>query len=199
MKEEFKSDALRDWNQRFSDTFGWFTKSDGSDILVKVVGVVGERLQFVDAQDFPYYANADAGNIFSFIPLEKGCYNYNDDVVFCRRIPARQWKRGICAANTRVTSLATGRNKDIDFGLIKMLFAPVKESKNIERFCKTRNTDAALTSAIAVADSNVYVYDYCVGQIKNKESIVLRNSLFVQEIQDVVIDLHLNMTVEVEA
>jgi hypothetical protein len=197
MKEEYKSDTQRDFVQRFVGTYGWYSKANGNEILVRVDEIYNGKLNFVDSSGFKYVANPDAGNVFSFIPLEKGLHNYNDDVIFCRRVPQRQWKRGICSGNTRVDSLVSNDQIDLTFDLMETVFNPVEKSRNLSKFISSHSGNAALSSSFAVANKKLFVYNICIGNLDG-DTFKLTDRLFAQEVQDTLRNLNLDMKVEVK-
>ena len=192
MIEEYSSKSWRDFSQRYKDTYGWYLGSSGKKTLVKLTEVGEVILRFVDDAGVPYSANADKGNCFEFIPLEKSLYIYKDSLVLCQRVPARQWRRGIHQHNTSITQVNGGWGGiDISFDVLVNVLSPTNHKDGLRRFLAGASTDVALNAMFGVSKSNVYVYNRVIGSY-NKGTITLKDGLFKQEFSDVIRDLNLD-------
>ena len=115
MFEKFTSKDARDFYQRYQSTYGFF-RQKGKKTLVQLtqVGYEGRQkfVEFTDKEGLSYllYADSEDQDIgFEFLP-PKNCYhNTNIGPLLVQRIPARQYTRGICEKNTRITSLSKGQ------------------------------------------------------------------------------------------
>ena len=183
LKEEFKSDSSRDFHARYGGTFGWYERAIDDRLLVQLKESDQMSLHFEDQNGIKYEAQADKGNVFCFIPVERKLHNVDGDVWMTSRIPARQWKRGMCAANTRIHSLSDNRKLPVNFSTISNLFANSTEQERA--FRKGMAVNIAISDSFAIVGSKVYLYDIEIGVFK-KEQIVLNDNLFIQEVKDVV-------------
>jgi hypothetical protein len=184
MKEEFTSSWWKDFHQRYESTYGWYEKENKEKLLVYLAKVSEDQLTFLDKLGVAHYANPDKGNVFTFIPVEKGCYNYGNSVVATQRVPARQWKRGVCPANTRITDLASGGHMPLNFTSLELIFLPQK-NENLEKFKKTGHGNVAFTNCLALANNNLYVYQHKIGKLEDN-TFKVDNEVFVQEVKDMV-------------
>jgi len=200
MREEYKSEEWADFRQRYEGTYGWYEREEGKSPLLVRLDVVRENsLSFVDASGFIYTAIPDKGNNFQFIPVERGVYNLNNDVVFCQRIPARQWRRGMCQANTAFVSM-TGTQKYTgpSFPLLEQIFNPKPGAKTVlDNFMKSFEGIAALNHTFSIIKNNVHCFNIVIGSY-TKGQILLDDKLFCQELNDLVRDMHLPIRVEVK-
>ena len=191
MIEEFTRNGWEDFQRRYDRTFGFFHTETGRRVLVKVVAVSPDALSMVDADGVAYTANADRGNQFEFLPVEKAVYNYKDEVILTQRQPARQWKRGICAQNTAIILLGGGRGmfdraRDVNFSFLETIFVNHSYKESVERFKKHRRASVALNEVFSIINrDSIMVYDQVIGSFfEEQNSIVLNNNLFRQEIED---------------
>jgi len=180
MKTEFLSDGWRDFHQRYKDTFGWFEREGKPSVLVKLVSIEAHGLEFVDEQGFRYNAYPDKGNFFTFLPVVKGCYLFGDKVVTVERIPARQWRRGICNDNTSITNTA-GYFYSVDFPIIKAIFTG--QNNTIERYKLAKQLPVLLNSQFHIEHEGVFVYNKRIGNFGD-DTIILDDSVFSQELGD---------------
>ena len=185
MKAEYTREGWRDFNQRYSDTFGWFEGSNGP-VLVRLDSVSETTLRFSDSNGMGYTANVDRGNTFSFIPVIKGCYMYNGDVVVVERKPARQWKRGICVDNTTIRNL-NGDHYDVDFPILRELFSGNPDN-SVARYKQEGILPVLLDNQFSVGKGlGIYLYTSLIGELDPVNKIViLEEELFKQEMQDLV-------------
>ena len=177
------SDNWRDWVSRYVNTFGFFlNKNDGSTkpILVYVSAVNEQEATFTDSRGKSYSAYTDSGLMFKFIPVNRGFFRCNQGhLYYMERRPTRQWKRGICTANTRISRVFGATFKDISahsyFGVLENIFVdpvPFKESRD--------NVDIRMSKQFAVSDGHVFFYRQYIGHYM-QGSIELTQPVLEQE------------------
>lgn len=194
MKEEFKSDHWKDFSQRYQGTYGWYEREDKGKLLVYLAKVDEDNLTFQDESGFKYYARPDKDNYFTFIPVERGCYNFEtNEVVVVRRHPARQWKRGLCSENTIIQRLSDNQNLGVGFKVLDSIFTP-KPNTALERFKAHRDCNVAFDRTLAHVNGKLYIYNNVIGEYKTG-GFHLSNALFKQEVEDVVKRNNLNIMV----
>jgi hypothetical protein len=186
MREEFTSSNSKDFGQRYVGTFGWFEKPDGGKVMVLVGSISKEYVTFYDKNNFEYTAKADMGNVFSFLPVQKGLYEYQDDIVFISRVPARQWKRGICLDNTSVRSFNRGLSQiDFSYNLLEKIFGE-NEDTLLQKFKENYSGNLLLGRSFVIYNNLCYIYNNIIGSYSpTTTTIYLTNSLFLQEITDI--------------
>lgn len=184
MKEEFVEEHWKDFQQRYQGTFGWFEKSAGNQVLVSLVKITPEALSFNDKAGFKYTAHPDKGNIFTFLPVEKGVYLTEEHgVVYVSRIPQRQWKRGICIDNTSIHSLTTSQQCEVSFSLLESIF-------NQTPMLHVTENNRVFDRVFSTTRNKLFVYNKEIGSM-DITSIVLQDRLFLQEVNDMVRNCHL--------
>lgn len=183
MKVEFTSYGTRDFVQRYAETYGWLERNGKPNLLVKLLKITDSFLNFTDETGFEYTALSDRGNWFTFIPVVKGSYLYKDTIVVVQRIPARQWRRGICEENTSIKTIE-GVSLDTNFEVLKAIFSPVQNT-TIETFKHTLEGDRVLFNPqFSIYKNRFYVYDNVIGTYESGK-VMLNNDLFQQEITDI--------------
>jgi hypothetical protein len=196
MREEFKSDAWRDFKQRYEGTYGWYEKDNGETILVNLRSVEGSAAVFQDAAGVPYTARPDRGNMFQFLPLERSVYNTKDDVIYCYRVPQRQWKRGLCDANTSFVSLSRFTyTAGPTFELLAELFG-APDTTRLSAFKEKGEGATALNSVFSIINNQVMCFSHKIGTYQ-KGIATLYDKLFEQELNDLVRQHQFPFVVEV--
>jgi hypothetical protein len=197
MIEEFKSDTLADFRQRYQGCYGWFEKSPEQRILV-VLDSVDFALKFRDKTGMVFSANPDKGNKFSFLPVEKGVHWAGGRVVLCNRIPARQYRRGICADNTSIYQLTTTHTLHPSFDLLETIFGE-DENQSIDEFRTAYKGNVVLDKMFSIVDNRVYLYAHLLGvYTPEKQAITLNQTIFFQEIYDTVTRNKLDLEITVK-
>lgn len=189
MIEEFQSRSFRDFTQRYADTYGWFLAPSNKKVLVKLASIGETYLKFIDSKGTSYTANADKGNFFEFIPLEKSLYTFLDRLILVQRVPARQWRRGIHHQNTTIFFVGErmGGGLDVDFEVLEHIFKPNHHKESLERFLEGKTKNVAINAMFGVAGNNLYVYNRVIGTF-DKTRLALSDDLFKQEVVDMIRD-----------
>jgi hypothetical protein len=197
MKEEFKAAGWRDFAQRYENTFGWFITELGERKLVQLTDVTDAVLRFVSKEGMTYFAHADKGNVFEFIPVTKGVYQYGEDVVYVCRKPARQWKRGLCHDNTLIQNLSYGGFIEVDFPIIESIY---KDNDNVvlEKFREDMSPfNVALDNIFSINGNRLMLYGNNIGMFnREREEVILTSPIFKQEVKDLFRSLSMEVVVE---
>ena len=163
MKEEFKQSGWNDFKQRYQGTYGWYEKENGTRMLSFLAAVHETELVFLDEMGCKFKANPDKGNVFTFLPIERGCYNYGEtDVIISRRVPQRMWKRGICQDNTYILSLARREAVAVDFPVLREMFIE-KPNERLEEFKHSLEGNLVFNKMFALVNYNLYLYENIPG------------------------------------
>lgn len=182
MKESLTTDNAADFRQRYNGTIGWLTDDHGEKVLVHVTNVDTERVKFLDVSGTAYYANANKGVEFEFLPVKRAWYNTDESPVYLERVPARQFRRGIHRENTLCYRMYDGLTPaNIDIKVIHEINQPTS------RVLK-QGSAFALSSVFAVdALSRLYCFTGQIGVVDfAKKQITLSSDLFMQEVRDCV-------------
>lgn len=190
MTESPSTSNIADFRQRYSGVYGWLNPKDKrSPVYVKKVDAI--RVTFTDVSGAEYYANVNAGVDFEFLPVDKAWHRNPKGMFLVSRIPARQWKRGVCADNTSIrevvettlyNSLATVSWNEAVFAI---MMYPTNYVKEVDHLLAGRNTSAPLSRHFAVVGKEVWFFNLRVGTYNSvSKTITLENSMLYQELVD---------------
>lgn len=182
MIDTLQSHTHADFRARYQGSFGFIKNGDGTRRLVQIDNVNGTQVTFTAGDSFTYFAKADSGFEFDFIPAVTGWYNSIDGGTYLlSRIPARQWHRGIHTANTRIQS-AMGYTEELDYNILSKIF--------VEGFNNWQYTEGAFTCALskffALASKNTIKFLGRNVGVRDDDLLKLTDTSIMQELTDLV-------------
>jgi len=188
---DFISSNWRDIDKYYSSTFVKF--SEFGDKLFFITQVSPEMVQGIDEDDtaFQLHLSDKYPYTVNYLLPHKATFQWNDSVYLLQRIPARQYRRGLCADNTMITNVVTGSKLELDFSALKAFVAKPRYSSFTDAFTgKSKRKSVALTSRMTyqrtgfiLIDSNkVAQYDYSL------KKIIMIRPIFTPEIQQHMLD-----------
>ena len=189
MLDTLTSENYRDFSQRYRNTFGWLVNKN-KEIPIYIREVSDTTVAFQSLTGEEYFAYADKEVIFKFMPLKRRITIGVDGAAYVvSRHPARQWRRGVCADNTRLYKLQMDgpRSIRVDVATINNLIAADNP--------KTLPNVVKLSDQFAVVGSIVYLYEYLIGTFNatTHDIVVEKKYLnFVQELRDAIRNSGLN-------
>jgi hypothetical protein len=183
VREEFKGESWRDFQQRYQGTYGWYEKPSGGKLLVSLIEVDEHACKFMNADGGVFTALSDKGNAFQFIPVMRGIYRTQQGLVYCRRVPAKQYKRGIAQGNTHVERLPGQAPLKISFDLVADMFGGDFPNE-VDQFKSGQSADVVFNNAFAFSGPYIWLYNNIIG-IRSNKKLQLHSTLFKQEIEDV--------------
>jgi hypothetical protein len=158
------------------------------DRLFYIQGVSSEKVFGLDedqtyfelllGDEYPYTVN--------FILPHKAIFQHKDSVYMLQRIPARQYRRGLCSDNTQMMNVITGLRIDINFTTLKSFITkqPYLSFKQAFEY-KGKAQHLTLTSRMSFNRRTGEIYmDFRIiaHYDRTKRSITLVNKNFAQEI-----------------
>lgn len=187
------SSNYRDFHARYNGTYGWLVRENKPKQLVKLLECGEDELHFkLDEGGTVYHANVDSGVMFEFQQVERGFYKVKDTVWYLARIPSRQWKRGICTANTQLLYLdnVSGNRfygaEERGFDTFKGILTTPQNYVNDGSAVATKHNVLSKHFCVS-ATGHVFFYMQCIGQVK--DGVITLNSIgeiVKQELQDVI-------------
>lgn len=174
MFEKFTGNNARDFAQRYNQTFGYFTR-EGKDVLVQLSRVVIDssppRVEFIDKDGTTYclYAdNKDDSVGFKFIPPINRYHATKSGPLLVKRIPAKQYSRGICDRNTSIVGVR-GQQFPVTFDVLLKCFNQEISYQNLFQQASTGKNDLNPIRGFCLspffAGSFYKGRIYCLGQI----------------------------------
>jgi len=141
---------------------------------------------FINANNIKYYANADTGVVFKFIPVTKKLFYFDDKLLLAQRVPARQYKRGIHQQNTNIRGVLYSEQYEVSFDMLDAY----NNNKIINDDVHILNNMFALTA------TGLFLYNQRIGNVLD-DTIHLSTPLFRQEVVDALRANNLPMGVKV--
>jgi hypothetical protein len=183
---------IADFKQRYQGVFGWINPEENRS-LVYVSNVNTKQVTFKDANGNEFYANVGANVDFEFLPVNRAWYKTNKGMFFGQRIPARQWKRGVCTENTQLrevvgvalaTTVMTMRWHDAVFSVMQN---PTNYKKQVDHYlASATEVNTPLSKHFAIVHTSLYFFSKVVGTVdKINLVITLTSDMVYQELIDV--------------
>lgn len=183
MKATYTRYNARDFIQRYVDTYGWLLRDNGTRKFVHIKQAEEGRLYYETDGSADFYALQDRGQIFEFIPVNKGWFNGTDGPVFLNRVPARQWKRGISGSNTEIQKFKNKIliNYILNYTELSKVF---NDDFNIKNYPDTFKP-GALSKHFCLVNNNLWFYDTVIGILEGT-TFKLFNDIVSQELKDLI-------------
>lgn len=157
-----ESDFLR----RYQDTYGWMIKGD-TKTLIQVRNIDEGMLTLRDANlEYINIPVDDDGPDFEFLSVEKKLFAYRNSIYLASRVPARQWRRGVCESNTRIQLVGGRAQLDVDHATVTAMFAPATYPKQVP-------CGWLLSHQMAIVESRIYLYDIQIGLVRQQTAAVV--------------------------
>lgn len=163
---------IADFKQRYQGVMGWLNpEKPDSKCAVYVSSVTNSKVAFRDEKNNEYYANVNTGVQFEFLPTQRAWYNTKKSVFLVQRIPARQWKRGVCPDNTRIGELSDGHLSDhpvsIDWraAAFDVMTKAVAYDVAVADFLAKGRSSVALSRHFAITNNVIYFLNLQAGTI----------------------------------
>lgn len=179
---EFTSTVWRDIEKYFRHTYVKF--DEYGDKLFYITEVSPEYVSGLDEEktNFQLFLSDASPYTVNYILPHKAVFQYKDSVYSLQRIPARQYKRGLCEDNTQIVNVATGQKQELTFDILKAFVNKPQYSSFSAAFnTKIKTKAVALnsrmsfmrTGAILVDSTQVAKYDYTTKKISINHKIFL--------------------------
>lgn len=175
MRDKFSRGNSEDFRQRYRGTFG-IMEYNGKSTVVNINDVTREGVHVTDTCNVDMSVTEDSDVTFKFFALQRGWYSLTSGLKYIYRIPARQFRRGICVDNCACMYFQQGRLRGPD----RLSLRDVEE---IVTGAKVVNNEFISRNFVAV-NSVIYMLDKPVGNIIGNEIRV--PSFIVQEVADAV-------------
>lgn len=189
MRDSLTKENARDFHRRYTGTFGFFVGGN-KRVLVHMAAATESEVTFMDKDNNQYLAYADSGVEFEFIPVNRGFYNTEKQLVYLQRIPARQWQRGISATNTAASvydpKFRTPTGINLNLKLLDEIFVhPMPLTTALQQWREGGRSSVALSKHFALVGKRIQFYSEAVGHAE-KNTLTVTNHVVSQELRDCV-------------
>lgn len=186
---KFKQENWRDIQKYYQGTYVKF--AEFGDTLHYIENVTQDEITGKDENkdDFVLYLHDSQEYVFEYLLPHKAVFQYGGDAYLLQRIPARQYKRGLCQENTSFTKVTSGERQSLSWQLMtaytnKQKYFSLKEAI----YGKGKMRSLAVTNRMSYARGNDYLYvDNKVIATFNRESKVLATiPLFFDDVKELI-------------
>lgn len=203
---KFCTETVKDLDKYFRNTFVKFVGlrgkfSDGTECapaeeLVHSVEVInnsyikGKRWENGEAVPYQFMLYSEKqvpAPEIEFILPRKSYFNTDDGAMLLQRIPARQYRRGVCGDNTMIHQLAPSGG----FGSLGVQLELMDKYVRKPHFYtfEERPVSYAVSRRIAIAGTKVYVDQIIIGSINYATKTVHVLPLFIPELEAIIKNL----------
>lgn len=133
-----------------------------------------------------YLDNANPYELAYTLP-HRAVFQYKDGALLLRRMPAKQYRRGICNDNTTITRVDTGDAVSINFEILKAFVNKPKYFTFTHCFNKPKQKSLALSPRMSViTKTGIIKVDWqTIGQLDMVDKVVHCRRLFIEDLQTV--------------
>ena len=157
---DFMSSNWRDIQKYYECTYVKFVEF--GDKLFYIQRVRENVIEGINEDDtaFQLYLSDEHPYAVNYLLPHKAVFQWKDSVYILQRIPARQYRRGLCSDNTMLTNVATGNNTDINFSSLKAFVSKQKYASFGQAFNSKEKTKAiALTNRMTYLRTGYILFD----------------------------------------
>jgi len=188
---EFISSNWRDIDKYYTGTYVKF--NEYGDKLFHIDHVNPNVVEGEDdtGTNFQLFLSDSAPYTVNYLLPHKATFQWNDSVYMLQRIPARQYRRGLCSDNTQIINIATGSRVDISFKSLKAFVSkPMYSSFSAAFNSKAKTKAVALSPRLTYIRSGLILVD----QVRvasfdyNTKKIHMIHKIFLPEIMQHMMD-----------
>jgi hypothetical protein len=195
VKDTCTRNNIGDFSARYLDTLCWYTTSTGKTIPVYISEINAEQVGFRDVHGNQYYNEIGETCQFDYDQVAAGWYvDPKRGPLFLARRPARQWKRGICSANTSMYLLPPPGSGvlvfiDWSFDTLARALVHTENLPSIEKQFQLYG-GARLSSLILLTQQSIFMKEHQVALVHQYDpsslsvTVSMVYPMFKQEIMD---------------
>ena len=116
---EFTSSNYQDIDRYFQGTYVKFDEFGDRLFFIEQVTPTAVHGRDEDGTVFELALDNSIPYSVNYILPHKAVFQYKDNAHIMQRIPARQYRRGLCSNNCQVVNLGTGSKVELTFSLLK--------------------------------------------------------------------------------
>lgn len=194
----FKSSNHEEISRYYRGTFVKFHEFGDQLFSIMHVNSEGVTGQLASGDDFILHLNDDVPYEVDYLLPHKSFFQNGKAAVLLQRVPARQYRRGVCSDNTRMTELTTGgqtKNIAVNFSTLGAFVSKATFPTMSEALAnKKRMRSVALSPRVAyVPDNCTFYIDLKAVGVYVNDHVECFNKLFVPEIAKVAASSHIKV------
>lgn len=188
---DFVHSNWRDIQKYYENTYVKFSEFGDKLFYINYVGP--DKVAGVDDENtaFELFLSDSAPYTVNYLLPHKAVFQWKDSVYLLQRIPARQYRRGLCSDNTMITNVTTGTRLDIGFNSLKAFVGKPSYSSFSNAFnTKAKTKAVALSSRMSYLRSGYILIDsHKIAQFDyNTKKILMLHKIFLPEIMQHMVD-----------
>lgn len=186
--------------QRYQGTFGFLKTPSGKKILVDITNVDAQYTEVVDTKGNNYTLASDTGCELEFTQVPSQWFQPDPEhIAYVTRRPERQYKRGICNANTAIWIPGRSGDRLSDVPTTSIRIEAIFNPSEIRAFDDYHKIKCGLWSKFfAWAESTVYAKDLKIGTVDHEtKAVSLQDEMFLQEVRDALVRSNSDYSVKV--
>jgi len=163
---------------------------------VDPAGIVGTD---ADKEEFIVHLHDDQPYSFEYILPYKAVFQHGGDAYLLQRIPARQYKRGLCQENTSITKVASGERQSVNWALLGSFTTKQRYlTLNEAIFGKGKQRTVALNRRMSYSKTYNYLYVDCkvIAIVDPDKKAIACNKLFLDELRELIAQDPFNITIK---
>ena len=178
---EFTASNWRDIEKYYHGTYLKFQEFGDRLFLINNVRPAYVKGIDEDQNEFILYLDDEHPYTVDYILPNKAVFSYRNAAFLLQRVPARQYRRGLCEENVKVVRVHDGQTLPFSFEVLKAFVQKQKYLSLKEALASKSGTSFPLTSRISYYRKNqgIYVDTKQVAYISN--GILLSHRLFEKE------------------
>ena len=188
---DFVHSNWRDIQKYYENTYVKFAEFGDKLFYIGYVGP--DKVAGTDDENtaFELFLSDAVPYTVNYLLPHKAVFQWKDSVYLLQRIPARQYRRGLCSDNTMITNVATGTRLDIGFNSLKAFVGKPSYCSFNQAFTGKGKTKAVALSSrmtylrtgwILIDSHKVAQYDF------NSKKIIMIHKIFLPEIMQHMVD-----------
>lgn len=181
---------VEDVKKYYHQTWVKFPKLSG-DTLWWIERVTHEFLEVLSDKDEEALIDLKKGQEMDYVIPKKAVYQFNGKAAYLSRIPARQWKKGMCEKNTKFQVLSASKwdNHAFDIGIIAGF---VNKPSYLDFYSAAKNWSQEDFSTVSVAltpriscnyTGSVFIDDTLVGKYDLVKDILTTREIYKENLQ----------------
>jgi hypothetical protein len=184
------SSNAEDVKKYYHQTWVKFPKLSG-DTLWFISNVSHDFLEILSDNGEEALIDLKRGQEMEYVIPKKTIYQFGEKAAFLSRVPARQWKKGMCGKNTRFQTLSLTKWDLADFD-ISIIAGFVNKPSYLDFYAlakewsqgKFETISAALTPRIACSYSgSIFIDDTLVGKYDLDKNILTTREIYKENLQ----------------